>query len=76
MHKKECKGLKKQELLSKKLKKTNEKAFEDFDVYKKSVKIIEETKRSMWKKATYISTTNSTLNYKITINGYSSTQNF
>ncbi len=63
-----------QQLLSKELKRANEKASDSFDFYKKTMEIVRKTNVAMGKTKSYSSTQNSTLNYKIGIHGFSSTQ--
>ena len=63
-----------QKLISKKVKNANKKSFESFDFYKKTINIMEKADIAMGKKTAYSSTGGSTLNYKINIHGFSSTQ--
>lgn len=63
-----------QQLFSKELKNANKKAFESFDFYKKTTEIIDKANAAMGKKSYYSTTQTSTSNYKIGINGLSSTQ--
>lgn len=66
--------VKNKQLLPQRLKDSNKQSFENFDLYKKTTEIIDRVNFSTGKKITYTSTQSSTLNYKLNINGYSSTQ--
>jgi hypothetical protein len=64
----------KKQLFSKQQKNANKKAFESFDLYKKTIEIMDRANIAMGRKTNYTTTQSSTLNYKTNIHGYSSTQ--
>ena len=63
-----------QQIFPRELMDANRKAFDSFDFYKKTIDLMDRANIAMGKKTLYTSTISSTLNYKIGINGFSSTQ--